>query len=283
VREGVKVRTAKTSRGATARGPARLSAQVHATRSRDNPAEHKRSPDFTKFEEMFQESERLAQIGRLSASIAHEIKNPLEAIEQVLYLLESNGANDEQRRYIATAQTEVKRAVDIANQTLDFARNASNPVPVKIRSILDDVLDFYGRKITYKQLSVEVRHNFDGEIKGSPGELRQIFSNLVVNSLEGLERGQGKLTLRSSRGHHWKNREQSGVRVVVSDNGPGIPAEQLKQIFEPFFSTKGGKGSGLGLWITRTLVQKYGGAIRLRSSVRAGRSGTCFSVFLPCA
>jgi two-component system, NtrC family, sensor kinase len=264
------MRAAKTSRRPIPVKKARLSAPVHARRRWDDLAEQERSAELTKFEEMLQESERLAQIGRLSASIAHEIKNPLEAIEQVLYLLESSGANDEQRRYIATAQTEVKRAVDIANQTLDFARNASNPVPVKIRSILDDVLDFYGRKIAYKQLSVEVRHNFDGEIKGSPGELRQIFSNLVVNSLEVLERGRGKLKVRSSRGHHWKNREQSGVKIVVSDNGPGIPAERHKQIFEPLFSTKGGKGSGLGLWIVRSRYRK--------EAQRASHRPTC----LPC-
>jgi len=272
---------AKTSRRPIAIREAGLPAHVHARRRGDDLAKPERRAELTKLKEMLRESERFAQIGRLSASIAHEIKNPLEAIESVLHLLELNASNHEQRKYIAIGQTEVKRAIDIANQTLDVARNASDPVPIKIRRILDDVVDFYRRKITYKQLSVEVRHNFDGEIKGSPGELRQIFSNLVVNSLEVLERGRGKLKVRSSRGRHWKNREQSGVRIVVSDNGPGIPAERHKQIFEPLFSTKGGKGSGLGLWIVHSLVQKYGGSIRLRSSVRPGQSGTCFSVFLP--
>jgi signal transduction histidine kinase len=248
----------------------------------DTLAEQGRSTEVAKLEQMLRESERLAQIGRISASIAHEIKNPLEALTHVLHLLEHCASSDEQLKYIAIGKTEVARARDIANQTLDFARNVPNPIPVNIRHVLDDVLKFYGRKISYKRLNVEVRHNFDGEVKGSPGELKQIFSNLVVNSLEVLEKGRGQLKLHSSPCRNWKYLEQSGVRVVVCDNGPGIPPERHKQIFEPLFTTKGRKGSGLGLWIVRGLVQKYGGSIRLRSSVRPGQSGTCFSVFLPC-
>jgi two-component system NtrC family sensor kinase len=251
-------------------------------RQGNNLAERGRSTESARLEQILRENERLAQIGRASASIAHEIKNPLEALTHVLYLLEQCASSDAQLKYIDIAKTEVTRARDIANQTLDFARNVPTPVPVKIRQVLDDVLKFYGRKISYKQLSVEVRHNFDGEVKGSPGELKQIFSNLVVNSLEVLEKGHGQLRLHSSPCRHWKHCEQSGVRVVVCDNGPGIPQERRQRIFEPFFTTKGGKGSGLGLWIVRDLVHKYGGSIRLRSSVRPGQSGTCFSVFLPC-
>jgi two-component system, NtrC family, sensor kinase len=248
----------------------------------DNLDEQGRSTEFAKLEQMLRESERLAQIGRVSASIAHEIKNPLEALTQVLYLLERCASSDEQLKYIDIAKKEVTRARDIANQTLDLARNVPNPVPVKIRHILDDVLKFYGRKISYKQLRVEIRHNFDGEVVGSPGELKQIFSNLVVNSLEALEKGRGQLKLHSSPCRNWQYWQQSGVRVVICDNGPGIPPERHQQIFEPLFTTKGRKGSGLGLWIVRGLVQKYGGSIRLRSSVRPGQSGTCFSIFLPC-
>jgi signal transduction histidine kinase len=158
---------------------------------KDSHAERVRRAELAKLEEMLRENERLAQIGRLSASIAHEIKNPLEALTNVLYLLESCASSDKQLEYIALGKEEITRAVTVANQTLDFARGASNPVPVKIRGVLDEVLDFYARKISYKQLSVEVRHNFDGEVESSPGELRQIFSNLVVNALEVLEEGRG--------------------------------------------------------------------------------------------
>ncbi len=242
----------------------------------ERTAEH-----IKQLEEMLRDCERLAQIGRLAASLAHEIKNPLESLASVLYLMEKD-ADDEKLRHIAIGKKELARAVEIADQTLDFARrDAPNPVPVKISLILDDVVDFYQRKAAYKKVSIEVRQSFDGEIKGSPGEFRQIFSNLVVNSLEVVERGRGQLKLHSFGCRNWSYWEQLGVRVAVADNGPGIPREHYKQIFEPFFTTKR-KGTGLGLWITHSLVQKYGGTIRLRSSMRPGQSGTCFSVFLPC-
>ena len=252
------------------------------TPQQDHLADERRSLQRLRFEEALRECERLAEIGRVSASIVHEIKNPLEALTHILYLLEHAAPSDAQRRYIGMGKAEVARARDIAGQTLDFARSLPQPTQVNVRQILDDVLKFYDRKIKYKKVKVETRHNFDGVVKGSPGELRQIFSNLVVNSLEVLETGRGQLKLHSFPCRNWKYWDQSGVRVVICDNGPGIPPERRKQIFEPFFTTKGDKGSGLGLWIVRSLVRKYGGALRLWSSVRPGQSGTCFSVFLPC-
>lgn len=116
-------------------------------RQGNNLAERGRSTESARLEQILRESERLAQIGRASASIAHEIKNPLEALTHVLYLLEQCASSDAQLKYIDIAKTEVTRARDIANQTLDFARNVPTPVPVKIRQVLDDVLKFYGRKI----------------------------------------------------------------------------------------------------------------------------------------
>jgi signal transduction histidine kinase len=176
----------------------------------------------------------------------------------------------------------VELAVEIANTTLDFARDTPDRVPVKISRVLDEVVRFYGRKIRYKRVDVKVRHNFDGEIMGSPGEIRQIFSNLLVNSLEAVERERGVIKVHSYGCHNLTNTAQRGMRVIVADNGPGIPEETRRQIFLPFFTTKNSKGTGLGLWIVNALVKKYGGSVHLRSSVRRPRTGTCFSVFLPC-
>jgi len=234
-----------------------------------------------RLEQALRDCDRLAQIGRVSASIAHEIKNPLEAIIAVIHLLE-HGPEEKRPEYLAIARREVERAVEIANGTLDFARDAPQPGPVKISRVLDDVTNFYRRKIRYKQINLDVRHDYDAELVASPGELRQIFSNLMVNSLEAVARERGVVKLHTFRCRYWKKPDQYGIRVVVADNGPGIPPEARQQIFEPFFTTKNTKGTGLGLWIVHSLVDKYGGNIRLRSSVRPERSGTCFSVFLPC-
>jgi len=126
-----------------------------------------------------------------------------------------------------------------------------------------------------------VKHyDFCGEIHGFPGELRQVFSNLVRNALEAVRQG-GVVTLRVARGCDWRNPEKQGIRVFVADDGVGVPAENRARLFQPFFTTKGEKGTGIGLWITRGIVGKHGGDIRMRSSTREGHSGTCFSVFLP--
>ncbi len=120
----------------------------------------------------------------------------------------------------------------------------------------------------------------EGEILALPGELRQVFANLVGNAIEALRAGKGKITLRSHTAREWRT-GRAGVRVIVADNGPGIPAPARSKIFEPFFTTKGESGTGLGLWVASDIVRKYDGTMRVRSSTQAGSSGTCFSVFLP--
>jgi signal transduction histidine kinase len=129
------------------------------------------------------------------------------------------------------------------------------------------------------RVSVEKRYEIDGDIKGFPGELRQVFSNLIINALEAMGR-DGRLVV-----HIYPTRSsgtsKDGVRVVIADTGPGIAAEVRRQIFEPFFTTKGEKGTGLGLWVTHGIVQKHGGAIQVRSSTRANNSGTVFSLVFP--
>ncbi|HET8666957.1 MAG TPA: HAMP domain-containing sensor histidine kinase, partial [Terriglobales bacterium] len=169
----------------------------------------------------------------------------------------------------------------IVQQTLGFYREASSPVPVKVSHLLDNVLQLYSRRLGLRGVRVEKTYEFDKDIEVFPGEMRQVFSNLVANAIEALPPG-GRVRLHLYPSRNWHTLEE-GIRVVVADNGPGISPENRRQIFEPFFTTKGERGTGLGLWVSRGIVQKHGGRLTMRSTTRHGCSGTVFSVFLPCA
>jgi PAS domain S-box-containing protein len=229
-------------------------------------------------EQALRNSERLATTGRLAASIAHEIHNPLDAIGNLLYLLNQSNQDETAREYIAMALQESARVVQMTKQMLAFQREAAKPVPVKIGEILDSVVALYQRKIESAGVGLEQRIDYAGEFLAQPGEMRQIVANLLGNAIEVSCRG--RIMLHAYAGRDWRNGRR-GLRVVVADNGPGIPVEVREKIFEPFFTTKGESGTGLGLWITSGIVQKYEGTIRLRSSTRTDRSGTCFSIFFP--
>lgn len=231
--------------------------------------------------EALRNSEKLAATGRLAASIAHEINNPLESVTNLLYLLERNATLDETgRAYARMAQEELGRVAHIARQTLGFYRDSAQVEPVQIRQLMDDVLEMFGRKIRNAEVEVVRDYRPVGVIEAFQGEIRQILSNLLANAIDAIGK-RGKISIRISRGRTWIARGQRGVRITVGDNGPGIPEENRKHLFEPFFTTKGAKGTGLGLWVTRGMVEKHSGTVRMRSSVRAGSSGTVFSIFLP--
>jgi PAS domain S-box-containing protein len=231
-------------------------------------------------EEIMRVSEKLAATGRLAASIAHEINNPLESITNLLYLLENDPSLQQTpRHYAAMAQQELARVTHIARQTLGFYRDTTAPVPVNLPALLDNVLELYRRKIDSKRIQVKTDYEVERDIPAFPGELRQVFSNLVVNAIESVASGGiVRLHVFTSRD---RNQHKRGVRVTIADTGPGIPLENRRKVFEPFFTTKGEKGTGLGLWVSQGIVQKHGGHIRFRSSTNNGRSGTVFSVFLP--
>ncbi len=225
-------------------------------------------------------NEKLAATGRLAATIAHEINNPLESVTNLIFLLQyHDGLDDTARQYVNTAASELARVVHIARQTLGFYRDTSAPVPVRISGLLQDVLDLYSRKAANREIQVEPQFEYDAVVEGFPGELRQIFSNLVANAIEAIGR-RGKLRIHVHRSHLWRNGRE-GVRITIADNGPGISSECRQRIFEPFFTTKSEKGTGLGLWVARGIVQKHGGAISVHTSTRFGHSGTAFAVFLP--
>jgi signal transduction histidine kinase len=232
-------------------------------------------------EEVLRSTEKLAATGRLAASLAHEINNPLQALSDVLYLLDqSTGITEAEHRHLATASSELDRLAQLTASMLGLYRRSPSPVDVRICEILDNVLDVYGPKIRSDKIIVEKRYDSKEVIRGFPSEIAQVFSNLVVNALEALPPA-GVLKLRVLDSRDWENPQRCGVRVFIADNGSGISPENRPRIFEPFFTTKGDNGTGLGLWVTSGILHRHEGWIRVRSSTRPGRSGTCFSVFFP--
>ncbi|HEU5400807.1 MAG TPA: response regulator [Terriglobales bacterium] len=230
-------------------------------------------------EEALRRSEKLAAAGRIAGTLAHEINNPLSAVTNLLYLLQTSGLGEIHQRYVDLAATELARVSQIARNTLSFYREAANPIPVRLEEVLDSVLELYSRQLTEKQLRVTRRYRSDGEILNFPGELRQVFSNLVLNAIDALP-SDGEMLLSVRPCHHPQTRKR-GVRVLVADRGAGIAEQHRSKLFEPFFTTKGDKGTGLGLWVSQGIVQKQGGTMRARSRTQPGRSGTVFSVFVP--
>lgn len=228
-------------------------------------------------EEAVRRSEKLATAGRLAASIAHEINNPLEAIVNLLYLARHDSSQAEQ--YLTMAEEEVGRIARLAQQTLGFVRDTSSPGSMDPAVIMDEILQLYSRKLEGGKIRVSRRYRNSYEISGYSGELRQLLANLLVNAVDAMAEG-GSLQVRVAASRHWSDGRE-GIRITVADNGSGIPRENLRRIFEPFYTTKKDSGTGLGLWVSRGIVQKHGGSIRVRSRVDGPTTGTVFSVFLP--
>jgi PAS domain S-box-containing protein len=232
-------------------------------------------------EEVIRRSEKLATTGRLAASIAHEINNPLEALANLLYLArhDPSHAGD----YLTLAEQEVGRVAKLAQQTLGFVRDNSSPGSIDPAAIMDEILQLYSRKLEGKHIHVTRRYRSSGPISGYSGELRQLLANLLTNAVDAMAEG-GSLQVRVAAGRDWPT-GRAGVRITVADTGSGIPRDQLRQIFEPFYTTKKDTGTGLGLWVSRGIVQKHGGSIRVRSRAdgrtTARTTGTVFSIFLP--
>jgi PAS domain S-box-containing protein len=233
-------------------------------------------------EDALVKSERLAAMGRLAGIIAHEINNPLEAISNAFYLLRDHASLDEEARYYARlASEEVSRIAHITKQTLSFYRESHQSVPVSLPEILDNVLELQARRLQLNGINVDKRYDSNGIVQGFPVELKQVFLNIIGNAIQAMpEGGRLRLHLRESND---RGSGRHGMLICVLDTGSGIRREDAKRIFEPFFSTKETKGTGLGLWISRGIIQKYDGYIRFRSMRLAKGNVTCFSVFIPAA
>ncbi len=232
-------------------------------------------------EHALRQSERMAATGRLAATIAHELNNPLASVTNILFLLESQlSAYEESRALVQVAQQELTRMTRIVHQALAFHRQSQLPVPVSLSELLDSVLALLEPRL--RSQSIRVVRRFEGEepVNGFPAELRQVFSNLLINSAEAIGE-RGTIVVHVYPSVRWSGEEERGTRVMVADTGPGIPREIRKHIFEPFFTTKGEKGSGVGLWVSSGIVQKHKGEMRVFSHQGSKITGTVFSVFLP--
>ena len=232
-------------------------------------------------EEALRQAERLAATGQLAATIAHEVNNPMQALTNLLALIGYKTSLDTNtRELVAMAEAELGRMSHIVRQMLSFYRESSTPVSLKITEVMEDVLELFVMRTRANEIRVERRYEFTGEIQGFAAELRQLFANLISNAIEAIgEKGQLQIHIAPAR--ETGDQEREGVRLVISDNGRGISSDVRELIFEPFFTTKSEKGTGLGLWVVRTVVARHEGSIRMRSSTAPGRTGTLFSVFLP--
>lgn len=234
-----------------------------------------------KTEQTLRASERLATAGRLSATIAHEIRNPLDTVTNLVYLLQREHQPDDAHvHYLQIASEELARIAQITSQLLTFHREARSPTQVRLKDVLESVLVLFAPQIKQSHIAVECRFETDRTVRGFPGELRQVFSNLVGNAVEAMS-GGGRLILHVCESSLASDPARKGIRVTVIDNGPGIPLGVRRNLFAPFYTTKGEKGTGLGLWVSRGILEKHEGTIHVSSSIRAGRCGTAFSVFLP--
>jgi PAS domain S-box-containing protein len=226
-------------------------------------------------------SEKLASVGRLAGTVAHEINNPLEAITNLLFLAKRDIEDrTKAERHLQLAIHELERVSHISRQTLGFCRENSSPAAIEISKMLDELLFMYSRKLEVRKIRVEKHYDEAARITGLDNEIRQVFSNLIANAVDAMPSG-GRLVVKSSRSREWNNAGLPGVRVTVADTGVGIPSESLKNLFNPFYTTKKDVGTGLGLWLVRGTISRHKGMIHVRSKVVPGRGGTAFSVFLP--
>jgi signal transduction histidine kinase len=231
-------------------------------------------------EEALRRSEKLAVTGRLAASIAHEINNPLASVTNLLYLIGGSSSLEETKKYTQIAATELARVSAIVTQTLRFYREQSKPAIVQVTEIVDSALSLYRPRIVAADIVVERDFRECSPVLAMAGELRQVMLNLIGNSLDAIGR-DGTLKIRTSNAREHSNGSRAGIRLTVADSGSGICPEIRKTLFEPFVSTKGDTGTGLGLWVSSQIVQRHGGTIQVKSRVLSPYTGTVFSVFLP--
>jgi PAS domain S-box-containing protein len=225
-------------------------------------------------------TERLAAVGRLAATVAHEINNPLEAITNLIFLAKNAAVSSEVVSFLRTAEEQLAFVAHLSRQTLGFYRDTNGSQRLKPAAVIESALVIFSARARNRsiRLQSEVREGL--EFSTVPGEIGQVIANLVSNSIDAIH-GCGQVTIRVSSARRWSRQGQPGIRFTVADNGSGISAAALARVFEPFFTTKRDVGTGLGLWICKNIIQSHEGTIRARSSTEPGKSWTVFSVFLP--
>lgn len=230
-------------------------------------------------EEALIRSEKLAVVGRLAATISHEINNPLEAVMNLLYLVQTTTTDEASRTYAQAAQDELARVGHIVTHTLRFNRQTPSGTRESLSEILDSAVAIYEARLRHSEISLRRDYAEAVRLACSSSELRQVFANLIGNSFDASDPG-GRLVLKIRAQRNGRS-GAPGVRVTVADTGRGIDARTRRSLFEPFFTTKGEKGTGLGLWVSREILHRHGASIRLKSRQTPGRSGTVFCIWLP--
>ncbi|MBZ5507774.1 MAG: PAS domain S-box protein [Acidobacteriia bacterium] len=234
-----------------------------------------------KVERTLRTTEKLAAAGRLAATVAHEINNPLAAVTNLVYLSRRDvGDAKKVAAYLELAGRELDRVAHITRQTLGFYRDTSSPVRFNVAQVLDDLLLLYATRLEVRKIKVVKQYDEDIQIRALAGEIRQAFSNLITNSIDAMPTG-GSMIIRVSKSHAWTNSGAPGVRITMLDTGSGIAPQHMSSLFQPFFTTKEDIGTGLGLWITRNIIEKHGGVIYVKSRTGPAQHGTVFSIFLP--
>jgi PAS domain S-box-containing protein len=231
-----------------------------------------------KSQHALQVSEKLAATGRLASTIAHEINNPLAAVTNLVYLAKRSGTVEKSREYLLSIEKELGRIAEIIRQTLGFVRATNTTTPSAILSeVLDNIVSAHTHRVVGKQIVIRKEYAADAANAVVPGEIRQVFANLISNAIDFLPTG-GTLCLVIQPANEGERRQ---FLVQVRDNGVGITPEHLGKVFDPFFTTKKDVGTGLGLWVSKQILDKLGGSIRVESSVDERDHGTCFSVLIP--
>jgi two-component system NtrC family sensor kinase len=226
------------------------------------------------------QSEKLAAVGRLASSLAHEINNPLEAVTNLLYLSKQRATNDSDLAgWLDQADQELRRVSIVANQTLRFHKQASKPQAITCLSLFSTTLNVYESRIKNAGITIEKRKRANEPVECFEGDIRQVLSNLVSNAIDAMTAG-GRLIVRSRKGRDWQT-GRKGLVLTIADTGTGMTYETQCRMFEAFFSTKGIGGSGLGLWISLDIMHRHEGKISIRSSQRENHTGTVVCLFIP--
>ena len=237
--------------------------------------------DRKRAEDTLRSTDKLTAVGRLASSIAHEINNPLEAVTNLVYLIEHSSDDlSRMKEFARQAQAELARVSQITTQTLRFFRQSTAPARVRLSEIVESVLTLYQGRLNNSNISIERRFR-DPAILCYEGEVRQVLNNLIGNAVDVLrEDNGGRLIVRARPVTDWRT-GMRGVQVTVADTGHGMSRQTQARVFEAFFSTKGIGGTGLGLWVSSEIVKKHHGKMRLRSSEAPAHRGTTFSIFIP--
>jgi PAS domain S-box-containing protein len=233
-----------------------------------------------KTEKALIQTEKLAAVGRLAASIAHEINNPLESITNLLYLARSSNNLEEVHALLQVADSELRRVSTITSQTLRFHRQSSSPQEIDTAALVNEILNVYAGRLNNCHAQLSTRLSAKRPLRCFDGEIRQVLANLIANALDAMNSSPRRLLIRTREATHWPTGEH-GIVFSVADTGCGIAPEIIKRLFEPFFTTKGTVGTGLGLWVSKEIIGRHRGAIRLRSSQSPEHRGTVFTIFLP--